>query len=112
MVRVVSITTGRGVIQSLILVMAVADAVALTAISIMPKPVFNVMGGIRLTESEAAVLDATLLVYAVGILSAPIWAIGAVTVFFTGKPAWQVPSVPAERVSAGWGLWLLGALRS
>src|SRR5205085_9740210 len=103
MVRVVSVVTDRGWAPSLFLVMAFADAVALTAVFVMPKPVISVMGGVRLTASERAVAGATFLVSCLGILSAPVWAIGALIVFFSGRPKWQVPHVAAEKVASGGG---------
>jgi hypothetical protein len=110
MLRVVSVVTGRGVGPSLFLVMAFADAVALTAVYMMPKPVVSFMGGIRLTESEAAIHGATFLVSCLGILSAPIWGIGGAIAFFTGQPVWQVPASPTEAVSASRGMWILATL--
>jgi hypothetical protein len=110
MVRVVAVITGRGVAASLFLVMAFADPAALTAVNLMPQPVVSFMGGVRLTESEAAIRGATLLVSFFGILSAPIWGIGGVIAFFTGQPAWQVPVGRAGAGSGGRGMWVLGVL--
>lgn len=110
MVRVVSVLTARSIAASLYLVMAFADVVALTAISLMPKPVFSIMGGIRLTESEEAVLTVTIWVLFLGILSAPVWGLGAVIAIVNGEGVWQAPASPATTVSAGRGLWILAAL--
>jgi hypothetical protein len=110
MVRVVSVLTSRGVGQSLFLVMAFADAAALAAVFLMPKPIVSLMGGVRLTESERVISNATFCVSCLGILSAPIWVICGLIAFGTGKPLWQVPVGPAEAGSASRGLWALGAL--
>jgi hypothetical protein len=110
MVRVVSVLTGRGVKPSLFLVMAFADAAALTAVHFMPAPVVSVMGGVRLTESEKAISSATLLVSSLGILLAPVWGIGALTAFFTGQPAWQGPTSSTEPRSVSRAMWILACL--
>src|SRR5262249_47045734 len=89
MVRVVQVLTGRRVISSLFLVMAFADAVALVAELMMPAPVLAIMGGVRQTESEMAIGGARLLVRMCGILSAPIWFLGGLIVFFS-RSRWQV----------------------
>jgi hypothetical protein len=103
MIRVVSVLTGRGGVPSTFLVMAFGDAVALTAVFLMPKPIVSIMGGVRLTESEAAVYGATMFVTIAGILSAPLWGIGGLIAFFTGKPQWQVPAVDAAPAPASRG---------
>jgi hypothetical protein len=101
MVRVVSVLTGRGVGSSLVLVMAFADAVALAAVYVMPKPVISIMGGVRLTESEAAVQGATVFISCLGILSAPVWIVGGLVAFFRGNPTWQVPAAAGAGPSRG-----------
>jgi hypothetical protein len=110
MVRVVSVLTGRGLGPSAFLVMAFADAIALTAVYLMPKPVVSFMGGVRLTESEAAVHGATFFVACLGILSAPVWGIGGLVACFTGKPVWQVPAVPPGTAPSGRGVWALAVV--
>jgi hypothetical protein len=110
MISVVSVITGRDILSSLLLVMVFADAVALTVMYLMPKPVVSIMGGIRLSESEAAVLNATFLASCLGILSAPLWAIGGVMVFFSGRPVWQVPARPTEPALTNHGMWVLAGL--
>jgi hypothetical protein len=111
MVRVVSVITGRNVLYSICLVMLFADVAAITAVSMIPQPVINVMGGVRHNESEIAISNATFLVVVLGIISAPLWVSGALTTaWFVGKPAWQVPARHAEIVSQSWGMWIIAAL--
>lgn len=106
MVRVTAVLTGRSHFESMLLVMAFADAVALLAVTLMPKPIVSFMGGVRLTESEAAVQGATMLIFILGLCSAPIWGIGGLLAFFYGKPTWQVPAsntpsrVPGRAITA------------
>jgi hypothetical protein len=110
MVRVLSVITSRNVMSSLFLVMAFADAAALTAVYMIPKPIINFMAGIRPTDSERAIWGATFLVGFLGILSAPLWGIGGVVALFTGKPVWQFPARPAETVAASPRVWILAVL--
>jgi hypothetical protein len=106
MVRVVSVITGRGWGAALFLVMLFADAVALTAVYFMPKPIIEFMGGIRLTQSEAAVAGAALTVFCLGILSAPFWLVLGLVAFFTGRPTWDAP-LPSMEPRPSRGLWAL-----
>jgi hypothetical protein len=110
MVRVVSVISRRGLVSSLFLVMAFADAAALLAVYLAPRPVVSFMAGVRLSDSEQAVLGTTLLVAFVSILWAPIWLIGGAIAFFAGKPAWQVSETPLKPISAEPGIWILAAL--
>lgn len=110
MVRVVSVLTGRGAWPSCCLVMLFADAVALAAVYAMPKPLVALMGGVRQTESEAAIASATLLVNCLGYFSAPIWGIGALVAFVGEKVAWQVPPAPTEPALVARGMWVLVAV--
>jgi hypothetical protein len=110
MTRVVSVLTGRGLAPSFFLVMAFADAAALAAVSAMPKPVLSLMGGVRQTESEDIIAGTTVLVLVLGTLSAPVWFVGALAAFATGRPAWQVPARPAGAATPGRGVWALAAV--
>jgi hypothetical protein len=110
MVRVVSVITSRSATSSFFLVMAFADAVALVTIESMPKPIISFMGGVRLTESEALIANATCNVCLLGYLTAPLWVIGALIAFASGKPSWQVPTSTPASVNNGRGLWLLAAI--
>jgi hypothetical protein len=109
MVRVVSVLTGRRIEHSLYLVMAFADAVALTGLYFTPAPVISFMGGVRLTGSESAVAGATMLVGCLGFFSAPIWLIGGLWAF-AGRAAWQLPSPTPAATPISRGVCALVAL--
>jgi hypothetical protein len=83
-----------------------ADATALTAVGLMPKPIFSIMGGIRHTESEDMILGAALAVMFFGAISAPIWFVGAL-IAFVRKGVWGVPAGVAKGGPSGRGLWVL-----
>jgi hypothetical protein len=110
MVRVVSVLMGYKVVSAIFLVMAFADAVSLLAIQLTPRPMFSIMGGIRLTESEHLILGLTCNLMCLGILSSPVWLIGALTVWANSKPVWQVPPGAREEGTVpDRGLWALAA---
>jgi hypothetical protein len=106
MIRVVSVLGGYGPLAAGFLVMAFADAVALVAIFLLPMPVIDVMGGLRHTDSESVILGVSILVKLSGILSAPVWAIGALTVWIRWDPDWRVPTDQPRRQTAR-GMWAL-----
>lgn len=80
MSRVLSVLHGRPVYEAATVVMLFADTVAVGVMMLTPLPVFAIMGGIRLTESEILIQTTTFLVWGLGILSWPIWAIGTAIV--------------------------------
>jgi hypothetical protein len=111
MIRVGSVLAGRSVFATMFLVMAFADAVALIAVAQMPKPVISFMGGVRQTESEQVIATVTVSVFLLGILSAPLWGIGALVAFTIRRPAWRVPVAGAGRISGGtWALAIASVL--
>src|SRR5262249_3987320 len=73
--RVGSVLMGYTLVQAFFLVMAFADAVALLAIYLMPKPLVDIMGGIRHTDSERLILALTFNVTCLGMLSGLVWLI-------------------------------------
>ncbi len=77
MSRVVSVLTARSLRHSFFLVMLVADVAALVALFTVPVPVLQVMGGIRLTESEQVLQNTAFLARAAAVLTLPFWLIGA-----------------------------------
>jgi hypothetical protein len=110
MTRVVSVLTGRKWYTSLFLVMLFADGVALLAVYYMPKPVISFMGGVRLTESEEVVQGASLLIGCLGIVSLPVWGLGAIYAWSAETPAWNAPTGPERSPRTSWGIWALAAL--
>jgi hypothetical protein len=76
MVRVVAKLLDCGYWPSFFLVMLFADTVLLTVAAMLPVPVVQFMGGVRLTESESLIQGVTLSVHVLGGLSWPIWLLG------------------------------------
>ncbi len=108
MVRVVSVLMGYHALTALCVVMLFADALALAALQSVPLPVINVMGGVRVSESEAVLRNTALMVRVLGFCSLPLWLLCALLALAQSRPSWQTP--PAQDLSArgGRGLWFLG----
>lgn len=84
--RVISVLYGLSLFQALCPVMLLADSLALTIMVLIPIPVLQVMGGIRLSESSEIINAARLNVIAMGVLTWLIWLIGfAISVSSTRK---------------------------
>ncbi|MGE5192272.1 MAG: hypothetical protein ACM3U2_07180 [Deltaproteobacteria bacterium] len=107
MTRVIAVLFQAGAWASFFVVMFFADTVALVLLYLTPLPVFNVMGGIRLSPSERIIQGTAILVGLAGVTSWPIWLIGMSIVGFPRRSDWT-PAV--EGPSAGkigpslWGL--------
>jgi hypothetical protein len=90
MTRVVSVYFGAGVWAAFCLVMLFADTVALTILYFTPLPIFNIMGGIPLTESEQMIQEAALWVGCLGVPTWFVWLLGVCIVWY-GDKSWQAP---------------------
>ena len=113
MSRVVSVVFKCHVINALVLVMLFADTVALSIIYLTPTPIFSLMGGIRLTESEQVIQSAHFMVGCGGIMTSPIWLVGGFVILIltsTRKKTictWHVEASNNVRVTKP--VWLIAA---
>ncbi len=109
MTRVIAVVFQTRFVAALMIVMLFADVVALALLAIVPVPVFSIMGGIRLTESEQVLLSVSFNVKLLGILTFPIWAIGALLLFVPsrkpGGPWTPIDEFAARERSVQWPLW-------
>jgi hypothetical protein len=107
--RCASVLFGAGFLSALMIVMLFADTLVQVILSYTPLPIFNIMGGIRLTESESLILGTAFLVRAVGMMTLPIWVIGALVVFTNIKEKRWTPLAPELGTHQGIGrsLWAL-----
>lgn len=80
MVRVVSEVFRISLSRSVFPVFFFADSLMVVILFLTPLPVFSIMGGIRLTESEQLLQATAFLTGAIGILSWPVWLIGTVVI--------------------------------
>jgi hypothetical protein len=91
MVRVLVVLLKYRPVAAFFLVMAFGDAAAVVASLASPVPPIDLMGGLRLTESERVLLGSAVLVVFLGGCSAPLWLIGAIALRIQSKPSWQPP---------------------
>jgi hypothetical protein len=104
MIRVVSVWMGAGAAASIFLVLFFADLEALLALYVTPLPVIQVMGGVRYSPSEQLLLSTALWVGVLGIVTLPVWCIGAAEVASRFGRPWHPPKdvpAPATRPSRG-----------
>jgi hypothetical protein len=90
MTRCVQVLCRAPLAAAAIPVLLFSDALALLALRFIPGPIFMIMGGVRLTESENIILGTRLWMGFLGGISLPIWVI-AFAVLCTSKtrPAWR-----------------------
>ncbi len=116
--RVLLITRVSGVLfrvsflKSLFPVMLFSDVLVLIILYLTPLPVFSIMGGIRLSESEAAIQGTSLITGLIGVASLPIWLCGTIRSAIAKRQTVPVEvdsqsRVPQRRVSGA--LWLTAA---
>jgi hypothetical protein len=99
MTRVLVVILRVSPVAAFMLVMFFADVLALIAISVVPAPIFNVMGGIRLNESAGMIASAAFTVQILGVLSLVIWGPGALVALITMRPDWRIVHADADEAS-------------
>ncbi|RLS78273.1 MAG: hypothetical protein DWI00_03935 [Planctomycetota bacterium] len=107
MIRVISVVYGAAPLWRVIsTVLLFGDAVMLIAIRFVPVPVLNLMGGVRMTESEQLLQTTTFLLQIVGFPSLFILLI--MTLVPTAKPWTRMTFSQPSRVHGT--TWLLAAI--
>lgn len=110
--RCASVLYCSSYLAAFFLVMLFADTLALVILRFTPLPIFNIMGGIHLTDSESLIQGTAFLVGFFGVVTWPIWSIATCTVLFGLKKLhWKPVAFPKEtpeRVSIP--LWAVGVL--
>lgn len=117
MTRFVRTLFGTSIVAARSVVLFFADALALVAVVVTPKPIISVMGGISHTDAEMAILTATTILGFFCVASLPLWLASTAAVAARGAP-WQfafAAAVPPTRptpalryfATASVLLWLL-----
>ena len=78
MTRVIAVVYVAKTWQAFFIVMLFADTVALSLIVLTPIPILQLMGGIRLTESESLIQSTAFLIGIAGVVSWLVWFVGTV----------------------------------
>lgn len=107
MIRIIGVVYGAGPLWRVIAtVLLFGDAVMLTAIRFVPVPVLQVMGGVRMTESERILQGTTLLLQIVGF---PLLFILLIMMLAPTSTPWT-PMMFSQRSKVHGTTWLLAAL--
>ena len=101
MTRVVSVIIRIHPAAAFMVIMLFADTLVLTLLSIVPLPLFNIMGGIRLSESEQVIASMAFQTQILGMLSWPVWLLGSL-IAFRSRPDWSLAREPLPEVESGW----------
>ncbi|MBI3861378.1 MAG: hypothetical protein HY290_05740 [Planctomycetia bacterium] len=107
MVRVIAVYFRMQVWRAFFIVLFFADTVALVMLRLTPLPLFDMMGGIRLSPSEQTIRDVACVVQIIGTLTWPIWMIGALVAVFRRKTAGDPASEPFVPNRIDRSLWIL-----
>jgi hypothetical protein len=108
MTRAISVLYCVSFFLALFPVMLFADSVALALLSQASIPILAIMGGVRLSESERLISEATLTTMVLGFYSWPVWLAGAISAV---SSKWQLADfrdAPPQRASRA--VWLVAAL--
>jgi hypothetical protein len=108
--RAISVWLSASFVVVFFLVMFFADSVAVALAYVAPAPIFNVMGGVRMSDPDQLRASATFLVMTLGILSWPAWALIAEFVYAVAKNPWTLLAVPDASVRVSKSLWGLGCV--
>jgi hypothetical protein len=104
--RVISVWLNTGFLRVLLIVLFFGITVLLAANFATPTPVWDIMGGIRLPDREAVILNFKLLVWFWGSIAWFILLIAAGIASFGNKLPWQVGELPKPFESATtWTMW-------
>ena len=80
MIRCVYVLCGTSVWRSVILVLLFCDVLAMIALHYVPSPIFMIMGGVRLSESERVILAVRQILFLLCYGTILIWVIGYVSI--------------------------------
>lgn len=109
MTRVIAVLYVAKTWHAFFIVMLFADTVALALIVLTPIPIIQIMGGIRLTESERLVQSTAFLIGIVGALTWLVWLVGTTFARPRMNGASPLADLPRDsRVSLS--AWVLGCV--
>lgn len=87
--RVISVLTGRSLHAALFVVLMISNVAMQVAVSFVPVPIIQFMGGVRLTESDLMLQGTTFLLRIVGILGLFILVPAALLVLLGPRSGWR-----------------------
>lgn len=109
MIRIAHIAYGMAVGRAAVLVLAFATVVAFLAVNLAPKPIFDVMAGVRLSDEESFIQGVWLFVTFFGFWIGVLLLIANIYLFAVGQPRAAALPDNAPSSSGGRPLWVLAA---
>jgi hypothetical protein len=91
MIRVLCVLMNFHAAQAVFLVLVFGDVAALLASSLLPFPIIEIMGGVRLSERQEMIVGTARSVFWLGSCSLPIWLVGVVIAAIASRPKWEAP---------------------
>jgi hypothetical protein len=110
MTRVLTVLMGWSVAAAVCLVLTFADMVALVLMNFLRVPLLDVMGGLRLSESERLVKDVALTVGCLGFLMLPLFLVVGLVFVYRSKAAWQASASAGGRPRLGLVVLAVGSV--
>lgn len=107
MIRVAVVLMGYRLLEAITLVLLFADVVAQTILCMTPLPIFSIMGGIRLTESDRIIRGVACFVQCWGCLALPVLGIMSLFVLATAKPKWSASPRTDASTRSNRRIWVL-----
>lgn len=93
MLRSLKILYGCRYWEALMPTMVFSLIVGYIAILMLPVPLFVVMGGVRIPQSEEIIVATRLQITLAAVMSSPVWVIGLLVVWFIRKRwVWSLPT--------------------
>lgn len=108
MIRIISVVYSTRWYVAAFIVLFFSDTVMLTLLYLTPLPVFSIMGGVRLSDSERVLQDISCLARVLGTITWPFWAITALVAIAKRPLQPYVPQENLEKLATGISAWLLG----
>ncbi len=99
--RVLSVAHGVPFLAVLMITMVFGDALAIAAVMYAPTPTLDMMGGLRHPPEIQIIASAAFSVFVYGVLSAPVWILGAIIGIVWLKPQREPPALTLARVPRG-----------
>ncbi len=107
-IRVICVLYGANPASAGVLVLSFGDALVFVLMRTVDVPLLQIMGGVRLSESEQIIADVTGMLIFLSAITAPIWLILTLLILYRGSRDWQDETSPQRmRGSVSFGLKML-----
>lgn len=108
MIRCVGVLYGANVFAAMAPVLLFSTSVAWVALRLVPSPVFMIMGGVRLSESEQIISATRLLLEAGCLLTTPVWLLCYLVLLASRERwRWSLAEISTVPQGAARGVWFL-----